>query len=330
MKKTILLIILFSLLEVSLNAQNLKTFDGKTIPLYEVIDDSKPTTVIFFAIWNDPSTRLLNNLAQEYTEISKTAKIVALTYVTKNDNLERIEQTCKNMNWPFETYMFENDSLFQVLYDKYCKHLGVPTSAAPDRLSLSYRCYKRNNTNQFYVNLANLQITSNTINSSPYNSNNYESVNEAYDKLYIVSKYGKFGIVNHNGNILSAVQYDRIIASNGIFKVKKNSQWGILNKDGKILISTQYEDIKAVDSTRFISMKNNKYGLINEMNQTILPFEYLEINRLTEFYYEAKNSSGKWGIVVPINIGKLIPILKFTADEIIYDPSIAKTSSHIE
>lgn len=87
-------------------------------------------------------------------------------------------------------------------------------------------------------------------------------------KNFVVSKNGKFGIVNHLGEIIVPLDYDNLIPEAGHYRVSKNNKIGILNAKGKVVISPEYESIEFYGEAIYVTLDsligvyNREYKLI--------------------------------------------------------------------
>lgn len=120
-----------------------------------------------------------------------------------------------------------------------------------------------------------------------------------YKWVYVVSKDGKFGVIDSLGNYLLPIAYKNIIAFKyGYFLMdsvnnKSPSEdnfafvddWGFISKDLKQKIPCLYQSIDCINGEQFIVSKNNKEGIININNQTIANIEFNEITPYKYFYF---------------------------------------------
>lgn len=148
-----------------------------------------------------------------------------------------------------------------------------------------------------------------------------------YTSLLPVEKEGKWGYldIKNNWNKIITCQYD--VAYNfsnyfdikaGIAQVQLNGKWGYINYLGQDIIPFKYEDFKSINSNEglmssiisdlskssinfihgFISAKfNGKWGVIDSIGNTIIPFKYDEIsfNNNTDDYIIVKlNNKVGW------------------------------------
>jgi len=99
--------------------------------------------------------------------------------------------------------------------------------------------------------------------------------------------------VDSKGQKLNTSFYDK--ADNfvkGFTAVYKNEKWMILSKNG-LELETDYLSLEISENGLFSAMqKNGKWGLVNGLNQLILPFEYGDIEYLFSNLYYARMGTG--------------------------------------
>ena len=89
---------------------------------------------------------------------------------------------------------------------------------------------------------------------------------------------------------------------NGYVCVRKGDKWGAINEEGIEVIPCMYDRIvffHTETSSRYLLARaslNNRYGVINIKNETLIPFEYEDIKSFDEKYAWAK-FRGKWGTI---------------------------------
>ena len=133
-----------------------------------------------------------------------------------------------------------------------------------------------------------------------------------YDKIkqidrdlnyYIVENKGKQAIVDHLGNIIIYLEYEKIgvdlaqFENNNIkiqyllfdncIPVQRNKKWGLYDKTGKQIVPVEYDGLGCIAGTQastavknlliipkyecIVVQKNNKFGLVNSLGRELLP-----------------------------------------------------------
>ncbi len=106
---------------------------------------------------------------------------------------------------------------------------------------------------------------------------NVWDVAEGYDA---VLKDGKWGFVDTSGKLVIPLQFESPAQfRHGFAAVKKDGKMGIIDKTGKLLVNFLYDYIGDYNDGLFSARDlKSKYGFIDSANNTIIPFEYNEVN----------------------------------------------------
>ncbi len=166
----------------------------------------------------------------------------------------------------------------------------------------------------------------------PLESNSYTYVPECLfnDYTWQSSCNGKVGLFNGLGNQLAEPIYDAIQpftyskrTESCAYKMYQQGNCGILNMKGKETIPPQYDELEILEInahipegysshlTLLLAKKNNKFGLINEMNQVLIPFEYEKFVFNGGYYFFNNNEVSKieFNDTITISKGKRLFIL---------------------
>lgn len=101
----------------------------------------------------------------------------------------------------------------------------------------------------------------------------YESLKLLHTNFYLVAKNGKSLILDKNGrNILEDKEY--ICEDWNGFIVKKDSKIGLIDLNGNTIIPFEYEDINSDDENRIFVKKDSKWGVVTNKNKIIIPCIY--------------------------------------------------------
>ena len=130
--------------------------------------------------------------------------------------------------------------------------------------------------------------------------------------FYKIRKCGKWGIVKDTGEVFVSCKYDYIdsFEDNGLCKVGNSDDngfhYGFVNEQGIEQIPVIYEDWCCYypDSFYFengvaVAKKDGRYGIINENNIIIHPFDmnYSSMTEICNGYATMEDSNGKWGAI---------------------------------
>lgn len=175
----------------------------------------------------------------------------------------------------------------------------------------------------------------------PLESNSYTYVPECLFNDYTWQSRckDKVGLFNGLGNQLAEPIYDAIEPfSNSkrtatcTYKMYQQGNCGILNLQGKETIPPQYDELEILEInahipednsshlTLLLAKKNNKFGLINELNQVLIPFDYEKFVFNGSYYFSTNNEISKvqFNDTISIAKGKVlfrldsIEVLQFT------------------
>lgn len=120
----------------------------------------------------------------------------------------------------------------------------------------------------------------------------------------IVRKNGKYGFLDADDyqRIVIPIEYENVGDSyeNGWIEVKKNGNWGIIDKSNRVVIPFEYEEIDVLSDDHIDVKKNGNWGVVDTNNQIVIPFEYENIHAFSEGLAAAKKN-GKWGFIDIVN-----------------------------
>lgn len=161
-------------------------------------------------------------------------------------------------------------------------------------------------------------------------SNEYSYVDYAFNNYFIVSKNGKLGVVDTNGNTSTDVKYDIAQKINGTNLIQTiNSETGVTEiynnklelilsgQNAKIYIEKDYieiiagNDIVYLDfygnvkkdtdifssNSIFASKKDGKWGYVDKNGNVVIDYKYDIAMNINEYGYGAIKKDGKWGVV---------------------------------
>lgn len=99
--------------------------------------------------------------------------------------------------------------------------------------------------------------------------------NNSDNYYFIVTKDGKYGVINERGQIILPASYDQIstTSDNSRLNVVSNGKYGILDFYGNIIIPAEYDKIRDCGFYYSVTL-NNKSGIIDTIGETIIPIEY--------------------------------------------------------
>jgi hypothetical protein len=166
----------------------------------------------------------------------------------------------------------------------------------------------------------------------PLESNSYTHVPECLFNDYTWQSRckDKVGLFSGLGNHLAEPIYDAIQpfpysqrTQSCSYKAYQQGNCGILNMQGKETIPPQYDELEVPEInahipedysshlTLLLAKKNNKFGLINELNQVVVPIEYEKFVFNGGYYFFNNNEVSKieFNDTITISKGKRLFIL---------------------
>jgi hypothetical protein len=107
----------------------------------------------------------------------------------------------------------------------------------------------------------------------------YDKQEEFIRGYAIVSKDGKYGIINEDGEEVVALNFESISYFIGDYaKVKIGDKFGFVDKTGKIVIEPKYDKIYGYNGDYAKVVLDGKYGLINKEAKEIIAPKYDAVN----------------------------------------------------
>ena len=120
----------------------------------------------------------------------------------------------------------------------------------------------------------------------------------------LVSKNGKYGLVDFKGKELLKCEYDSITALKGVknsILISKEGKYGLVDHIGATIIETNYKNIKPIsaqyENGYIVTTTENKVGVINRDKTIALDAKYQEIQATYGDGNYVVKEDGKWKIV---------------------------------
>lgn len=136
---------------------------------------------------------------------------------------------------------------------------------------------------------------------------NYDSSNNLWYETDIlkVSQDGKWGIINTDGRVIVAPEYDSIEALKGVrnsLLTEKDNHYGIMDHTGSVIIENNYKEIRPIsaqyENGYIVINDENQYGVINYNKSVAVENKYDEVKPVygNGNYYIAREGED-WRIV---------------------------------
>ena len=129
-----------------------------------------------------------------------------------------------------------------------------------------------------------------------YEKNTYKSkiVNKDNNQIYL--DYDKVEVI-YNKDKSNNLWYEK-----NVLKVQKDGKYGLINYEGKNILPCEYESIDAIEGVTsvFVTVKDSKKGLCDNVGNIIIENDFAEIKALTSKYengFIVKSSDEKYGII---------------------------------
>ena len=165
-------------------------------------------------------------------------------------------------------------------------------------------------------------------NKIPVIENQYSNITYAFAKYFIVSKNGKSGVADTNGNIIIPIEKDSIqnIKGTNILQVidsntktteiyNQNMEKVLTQTDARIYIKGNYIEIQSANEISYMDFdgnkkdakdiftnnkifakeKDGKWGYVDKDGNTVVDFKYDMAIDINEYGYGAIKLNGKWG-----------------------------------
>ena len=101
----------------------------------------------------------------------------------------------------------------------------------------------------------------------------YDSIGYWRNGYASVCKYGCWGIIDKNGEILAPIVYQRIgVFGNGAVELEKDGMQWLYNPDGKLLLEGTWEYI-TLKGEYYVVKQNEKYTILDDLGNEILSYE---------------------------------------------------------
>ena len=147
-------------------------------------------------------------------------------------------------------------------------------------------------------------------------NNEYDNIEyDSFNKLFIVKKDKNYGVLKLNGETLISCLYDDINIEGIYIYALKDEEQIIFSTTGEKINNSKNKSAYNVENTNYKITINdeNKYGVIDENNNDIIPNEYYYIGYLGNDYFVVSDQTGKNGIVD--NKGKIVLETKYDTIE---------------
>lgn len=106
--------------------------------------------------------------------------------------------------------------------------------------------------------------------------NKYDNIEQVYlSDYYLVTENGERKVINSSGETILNSGFDQISSKteDGFIYVSQGL-YGEINTTGEVQIEPTYQDLKQVKKGVYIAKNNDRYGIIDNEGNTMIPFDY--------------------------------------------------------
>jgi hypothetical protein len=116
----------------------------------------------------------------------------------------------------------------------------------------------------------------------------YDEIGWRYEKVIMVGQHGKWGFIDYNGNIVAPLMYDEdqwgdlpFQKGLGLGVVSVNGQWGVINQQNQPILPFQHEGIEVFPNGLFSVWRTARggeyeYGVLSPDGE-VLPIRYRQL-----------------------------------------------------
>lgn len=129
-----------------------------------------------------------------------------------------------------------------------------------------------------------------------------------FEGYVLAVKNNRRGLLDTNAHVIIPLKYDNVFKEKGgFYSVGLNGKYGIYNNKGKLIIPIIWNDLKSLGSNLFaVKNKEGLWGVMDENNNTVLPFQQKEIGEFKNNILSYNNHSNWVGFNMATK--KFIPI----------------------
>ena len=145
-----------------------------------------------------------------------------------------------------------------------------------------------------------------------------DSIGKFYREHAIVFSNGLQGLINRNGDVVLAPQYQKIEQGSST-RALQPSQWKIISPENTELQSLAADDLRPYSNSYYRIIRTGKQGLIDRNLKTVWPLIYDAIEPLNQGRALVKKKS-KWG-VLDMEVRQVLP---FEFDSLLWDGTLIR------
>ncbi|XOV66086.1 MAG: WG repeat-containing protein [Fluviicola sp.] len=90
----------------------------------------------------------------------------------------------------------------------------------------------------------------------------------------IVKRDGKFGLLNHLGEVIIPLEYESLTSQDGVYYVRKEGKMGVFSLNGDVMMPCEFEQIEMYGSAIY-TIKNGLTGVFNRQFQRVADHQFI-------------------------------------------------------
>lgn len=244
---------------------------------------------------------------------SKYDSISGDGFYTKNDKYKYSGYIVNIKTEDGYRYGYINNKLKKILDEEY---------------SEIYRIMENDDIENTYIITTKKGMTGVTKNNNQLIDSIYQDIEfEKNNKVFIVKRNSKYGVLDINGNTIVPVEADTI-QENGIYILAtKNNEQKYYDLSGNIINNLKYEAVNKTQNEKYFitTDTNGRYGLIDNNKTELIEASYTYMEHLFDDYFIATKEDGDLGIINSKN--RIIVEFKYDVIQKIGDTKIVQAKT---
>lgn len=134
----------------------------------------------------------------------------------------------------------------------------------------------------------------------------YEEISFLSDSLFRIEEEGYQGVISRSGNILLETEYQLVQLKNDMLVMLRDGRIGCVDLATGMQFDPEYESAFQKIGPFYAATKEGRTGLLDTLNEAIVPFEYQEIEPLNDSLFWVKTDT-TWQVM---KAGINLPLIK--------------------
>jgi hypothetical protein len=152
----------------------------------------------------------------------------------------------------------------------------------------------------FFINRQGQRVSEDIKNIKPSQSGKYDTQSPYNAGVAIVSKNGKYGLIDEDEVEITELTYDFIdIFSQDVAAFRQGATWGYLNNEGEAVIKAQFAMANPFSEGLACVKVGDKFGYINLQGKLIIPSIYSQAGNFREGLAGVQLNNRRFGYITP-------------------------------